>query len=39
MPMFGVSALSRLDRDVLSVPRVSHIVLLEGINDIGMRAI
>lgn len=36
MSMLGVSALSRLDRDVLSVPRLSHIVLLEGINDIGM---
>jgi len=28
------SALSRLDRDVLSVPGVSQVVLLEGINDI-----
>jgi lysophospholipase L1-like esterase len=36
MPMFGVAALSRLDRDVLSVPGVSHIILLEGVNDIGM---
>ena len=36
MPMFGVSALARLDRDVLSVPGVSHLVLLEGINDIGL---
>jgi lysophospholipase L1-like esterase len=35
MPMFGVPALSRFDRDVLSVPGVTHIVLLEGINDIG----
>jgi lysophospholipase L1-like esterase len=31
----GPSALSRFDRDVLAVPGVSHIVLLEGINDIG----
>lgn len=31
----GPSALSRLDRDVLAVPGVSHVVLLEGINDIG----
>jgi lysophospholipase L1-like esterase len=30
----GAAALSRLDRDVLSVPGVSHIILLEGINDI-----
>jgi len=36
MPMFGASALSRLDRDVLSVPGVSHIIVLEGINDIAM---
>jgi len=35
-PMFGDSALARLDRDVLSVPGVSCIVLLEGTNDIGM---
>jgi lysophospholipase L1-like esterase len=36
LPMFGASALSRLDRDVLAVPGLSHIVVLEGINDIGM---
>lgn len=35
MPMFGAAALARFDRDVLSVPGVTHIVLLEGINDIG----
>ena len=35
-PMFGASALARLDRDVLSVPGLRYIVLLEGINDIGM---
>jgi lysophospholipase L1-like esterase len=35
IPMFGAPALSRFDRDVLSVPGVTHIVLLEGINDIG----
>jgi lysophospholipase L1-like esterase len=34
MPANGAAALSRLDRDVLSVPGVSHVVLLEGINDI-----
>lgn len=28
------SALSRLDRDVLSVPHVSEVIFLEGINDI-----
>ncbi|ATY31680.1 SGNH/GDSL hydrolase family protein [Sphingomonas psychrotolerans] len=31
----GPSALARFDRDVLAVPGVSHVVLLEGINDIG----
>ena len=31
----GIGALARFDRDALSVPGVSHIVLLEGINDIG----
>jgi lysophospholipase L1-like esterase len=36
MPMFGAAALSRLDRDVLSVPGATHILLLEGINDIGV---
>jgi lysophospholipase L1-like esterase len=36
MPMFGAAALSRLDRDVLSVPGLSYIIVLEGINDIGM---
>jgi lysophospholipase L1-like esterase len=34
-PVSGSSALSRLDRDVFSVPGVSTIVLLEAINDIG----
>lgn len=32
---FGQSALSRFDRDVLSVPGVTDVVVLEGINDIG----
>jgi lysophospholipase L1-like esterase len=31
----GVSALARFDRDVLSVPAVGVVILLEGINDIG----
>jgi lysophospholipase L1-like esterase len=31
----GVSALARFDRDVLSTPGLTHIILLEGINDIG----
>jgi len=32
---FSVSALARFDRDALALPRVTHIVLLEGLNDIG----
>lgn len=32
----GPSALARLDRDVLSVPGLTTIILLEGINDIGV---
>jgi lysophospholipase L1-like esterase len=31
----GVSALARLDRDVLSQPGVTWLMVLEGINDIG----
>jgi lysophospholipase L1-like esterase len=31
----GPSALARLDRDVLSVPGVRVVILMEGINDIG----
>ena len=31
----GVSALARFDRDVLSTPGLTHIIVLEGINDIG----
>jgi lysophospholipase L1-like esterase len=34
----GPSALARFDRDVLMMPGVTHIVLLEGINDIGASA-
>lgn len=32
---FGASALARFDRDVLALPGVTHVVLLEGLNDIG----
>ncbi len=31
----GPSALARFDRDVLAVPGVSHLIILEGVNDIG----
>jgi len=34
-PCFGVNALARLDRDVLSVTGARSVILLEGINDIG----
>jgi lysophospholipase L1-like esterase len=32
---FGLSGLARFDRDALGQPGVTHIVLLEGLNDIG----
>ncbi len=31
----GESALARFDRDVLAVPGVTHVIVFEGINDIG----
>lgn len=31
----GPAALARFDRDVLSVPGVTHVIVLEAINDIG----
>ena len=35
----GVSALARFDRDVLSQPGVKWMIVLEGINDIGLGAL
>jgi lysophospholipase L1-like esterase len=35
IPWMGSSALARFDRDALSLPGVTHIVLLEGANDLG----
>jgi len=32
---FGVNALARFDRDVLALPGVKYVIVLEGINDIG----
>jgi len=32
----GESALARLDRDVLSVPGATHVVIFEGVNDLGI---
>ncbi|MDA1092033.1 MAG: SGNH/GDSL hydrolase family protein [Acidobacteria bacterium] len=34
--LFGPSALARLDRDVLAQPGVTHVIVLESTNDIGM---
>jgi lysophospholipase L1-like esterase len=31
----GISALARFERDVLSLPAVSHVIIFVGINDIG----
>lgn len=31
---YGASALARFDRDVLGLPGVTHVVLMEGINDL-----
>jgi len=35
-PQQGVNALARFDRDVLLQPGVTHVVVLEGTNDIGL---
>lgn len=35
MAIFGQSALTRFDRDVLSVPGATHLIVLEGVNDLG----
>jgi lysophospholipase L1-like esterase len=34
LPM-GQSALTRFDRDVLAIPGATHLVILEGVNDLG----
>jgi lysophospholipase L1-like esterase len=36
LPAFGLNALARFDRDVLVQPGVTHVIVMEGINDIGM---
>jgi lysophospholipase L1-like esterase len=36
LAIFGQSALTRFDRDVLSIPGATHVVVLEGVNDLGM---
>jgi lysophospholipase L1-like esterase len=35
-PVFGPNALSRFDRNVLAVSGATHVIVLIGINDIGM---
>ena len=35
IPIFGESALTRFDRDVLAQPGATHLVVLEGVNDLG----
>jgi len=37
-PTFGQNLQARFERDVLALSNVSHIILLQGINDIGMSA-
>jgi lysophospholipase L1-like esterase len=32
----GIHALARLDRDVFAIPGVSHLIVSEGVNDIGI---
>lgn len=34
--VYGPNALSRFDRDVLRIEGVSHVIILEGTNDIGL---
>jgi lysophospholipase L1-like esterase len=34
-PFFGPNALARFDREVLAMPGATHLVVFEGINDIG----
>jgi lysophospholipase L1-like esterase len=35
IPPMGQSALRRFDHDVLAVPGVTHVIILEGVNDLG----
>jgi len=35
-PLYGPGALARFDRDVIAQPAVSHLIILEGINDIAL---
>lgn len=33
---YGASMLTRVDRDVLALPNIQHLIVLAGINDVGM---
>ena len=35
-PGAGINALARFERDVLAQPGVTHVIVMEGINDIGV---
>lgn len=35
----GIAALARFDRDVIAAPGVTHVFVLEGINDLGIPAL
>ena len=35
-PAAGINALARFERDVLAQPGVTHVIVMEGINDIGV---
>ncbi len=35
-PNMGRSALARFDRDVLATPGATHVIVLEGVNDVGV---
>jgi lysophospholipase L1-like esterase len=35
-PFMGPSALARFDREVLAMPGIGHLIVFEGINDIGL---
>jgi lysophospholipase L1-like esterase len=39
VPPLGRSALARFDRDVLAVPGVTHVLVLEGVNDIALAGV
>ncbi len=36
LAIFGQAALARFDRDVLAIPGATHVIVLEGVNDLGV---